>query len=358
MSKAHVFIVNEKTFPYHLKYRFVGTTAGEGKKQHVGLLADMARIRKGDKVIFYLQNVGFFGIYEICSEYPFYVPPDGYLQKELGVPLIYRAMIRPDKVYPLPISEWEAIDKLPERSRDINWSLIYRKLKGERGCSYLLPHEYKNIACLLHSKNKENKQKYLTNLENKIVVYDSNKKSVKVDDGTNSCEYKGETTEVKSHFGKLTTEAQLQAWLTYYIGRHENLSSIFPSDDLTWFANEVYAGVGMQRIDLLCIWQRNNFREFGIYELKSQEIGDSDLEGSIDQIRRYIWWVDSYVREPQDKVKIVWISKGWYVSEQNSVKLDELLEQEKERGLATIEVWEWGQDNEQQPTFELVTRKP
>ena len=62
---THVFIVNEKTFPLHLKYMFAGTGArdldvefndtAENQKvaqNLVGMMADSARIRKGDKIIF------------------------------------------------------------------------------------------------------------------------------------------------------------------------------------------------------------------------------------------------------------------------------------------------------------------
>jgi hypothetical protein len=72
-----VFVVNERTFPYHLKYLFAGTTAGkdktgEDKDKDLSLLADICRVRKGDKVVFYLEKVGFFGIFEVDSDYPIY----------------------------------------------------------------------------------------------------------------------------------------------------------------------------------------------------------------------------------------------------------------------------------------------
>jgi len=141
MNRCHVFVVNEQTFPHHRKYRFAGTTAGRNRAKHVGLLADIARTRPGDKVLFYLQKKGFFGVYEVVSDHPFVEPVQGWRQTELGIPLIYRIKVCPAEIYPKPLSEWKAVDELPERARDIRWSLIYRKLKGERGCSYLFPHE-------------------------------------------------------------------------------------------------------------------------------------------------------------------------------------------------------------------------
>jgi hypothetical protein len=65
---VHVFIVNEKTFKYHLEYLFAGTGAGDKdapflvdpdcnfngntERNLVGLIADISRISIGDKIIF------------------------------------------------------------------------------------------------------------------------------------------------------------------------------------------------------------------------------------------------------------------------------------------------------------------
>ena len=49
--QTHVFIVNDDTFPSHLRYLFAGTGAKE-KDKDVSLLADIKRVRPGDYVIF------------------------------------------------------------------------------------------------------------------------------------------------------------------------------------------------------------------------------------------------------------------------------------------------------------------
>ena len=82
---AHVFIVDEKTFDIHLKYNFAGTGAKESdgiylfdnsieikastERTITGLLADISRIREGDKILFYLQQKNgregmFFGSFQ------------------------------------------------------------------------------------------------------------------------------------------------------------------------------------------------------------------------------------------------------------------------------------------------------
>ena len=73
----HVFVVNDTTFKYHLEYLFAGTCAlenpdfledkeyqnprkkedGVTSKQELsicGMIADVSRIREGDKILFYL----------------------------------------------------------------------------------------------------------------------------------------------------------------------------------------------------------------------------------------------------------------------------------------------------------------
>lgn len=67
---THVFIVNEETFPLHLKYMFAGTGAGDlsvdfngstdnnkVEKNLVSMLTDAARVRKDDKIIFIAREL-------------------------------------------------------------------------------------------------------------------------------------------------------------------------------------------------------------------------------------------------------------------------------------------------------------
>ncbi len=95
MSTTHVFIVDTNTFKYRLEYLFAGTGAKDSyidfnnkpttKLNHttennlVGMIADAQRIRKGDFIIFYLQqnfteNVRegkFYGIFKAKEDFSF-----------------------------------------------------------------------------------------------------------------------------------------------------------------------------------------------------------------------------------------------------------------------------------------------
>jgi len=153
---THVFIVDENTFPFHLQYKFAGTGAKEAD-EHIDLLADIKRVRPGDKVVFYLLGVGFYGIFRIAKD-AFVIKDPIYLLKRLKKKLIYRIFIEHDEVYPKYVTEWEALEKLPLYAQDIIWSLIYRKLKGERGCTPITVDETNRLLDMIREHNQE---KYL-----------------------------------------------------------------------------------------------------------------------------------------------------------------------------------------------------
>lgn len=145
--KTHVFIVNEETFPIHLKYLFVGTGASynhNGSRVwvdwNIELLSDIKRVRAGDFALFYLEGSrkfnGFYGIFKISNQSPivFHTPNRMGLQPALSSKLIYRVLIEPYEVYPDGVPEWDVLDKLPVYATEIQWSLIYRKLLEALEC--------------------------------------------------------------------------------------------------------------------------------------------------------------------------------------------------------------------------------
>jgi hypothetical protein len=143
----HLFVVDEISLKYHLEYMFVGT--GKSSTQFdIELWKDIVRLKPGDKIIFYVQNLKkFYGFFEVAS-YPFfdnahYLQPN--LMSFLGnnqIKLQYRALIKSYKVFQNGIDEFQLIDILPLYSKDVLWSILYRKLKGARGCSPLFPYEF------------------------------------------------------------------------------------------------------------------------------------------------------------------------------------------------------------------------
>lgn len=119
MATTHVFIVDSTTFKYHLEYLFVGTGAKDRKidfnntsncdlshtaeKMLLGMMADSQRVRKGDYVIFYLQQNfaegisegKFYGVFKIKENLSFLDNNDEhqYLKEYLKKSLTFRAII-------------------------------------------------------------------------------------------------------------------------------------------------------------------------------------------------------------------------------------------------------------------------
>ena len=123
MATAHVLIVDSTTFDIHLKYLFAGTGAkehlidynnSENSSLHhsvedmlVAMSADACRIRKDDKIIFYLQQEAgfregkFYGIFKATSNWSFLDNNDDlqHLKCNLEKSLTFRTLIEPDSVY-------------------------------------------------------------------------------------------------------------------------------------------------------------------------------------------------------------------------------------------------------------------
>ena len=131
MLTTHVSIVDSETFPYHLEYLFAGTgskndildfNGREDSELHSGverklvsMISDSQRTRKGDYVIFYLQqNISesifegkFYGLFKVASDFSFLDNNDGnqFLIEGLGKSLLFRTLIEPLQVYSLGVSE-------------------------------------------------------------------------------------------------------------------------------------------------------------------------------------------------------------------------------------------------------------
>jgi hypothetical protein len=294
---AHVFIVNEQTFPLHLNYLFVGVGAG-ARNEWIPLLADVKRVRPKDKVIFYLEGVGFYGIFEIADTTPLIFKDYTYLLNELGKKLIYRALINPYEVYPDFVSEWEALEKLPADPRDIIWSLIYRKLKGARGCTPIFDEEFKKLVKLLRESNNSrplhfsNSDGFSWDVSSKRIIVVPNSR-IKYG-GARNATLNLLQEIIKRAEANRSFEYCLQAYFTENIGIDSRLDQICGGrDELIWIGNEVFCGVGMQKIDIFTITKKNDNKVFRIIELKDEEIEPSIT----NQLLRYINWVSYYLKD-------------------------------------------------------------
>jgi hypothetical protein len=209
-------------------------------------------------------------------------------------------------------------------------------LKAKRGCSYLFPNESERLIELIR---KQNEGQPITARENKCYTYDHQNRTITLEQGKYS--YTGSSNKKPaSQIDLDKAEVDLQAWVCWNLGREQTLDQIVPSKALQWFANEVYAGSGTQKMDILAILTVNGTREFRVLELKNKQVKVSDAQTLKDQTQRYVWWLDSYQRNFEDTIRVFWVARGF---ESGVEKFAAELEQmEKDKGLTKVELWKWG----------------
>lgn len=336
---THVFIVDSTTFKIHLEYLFAGTGAKENyidfnnspkcslypttENMLVSMVADASRIRKNDFIIFYLQQNfrekiregKFYGIFRAKQDWSFLDNNDKkqYLKNELQKSLTFRTLIDPEKVYPEGVTEWEALDEIKniQSPNQMLWSLIYRKLKGNRGNTMITIYESERLSQLIRNKNHKKELK----CNNRLLSFNSkNQKIVCLDKLPKTYEGRREDLNIiprlinKYTQGK-SFEAHLQAYIVKNIGTgiNKRLDNLILNDaKIEWIGNEVSCGVGMQRIDVMVSIISNKQRTIVPIELKAVEAN----EINVFQIQRYVDWLKQYYlpNRPSD-IQPVLISK-------------------------------------------------
>lgn len=320
MATTHVFIVGNTTFKHHLEYQFAGTGAKDSyidfnsspstKLYHsaennlVGMIADSQRIRKGDFVIFYLQqNISqgiyegkFYGIFKAKEVLSFLDNNDEkqFLKNELVKSLTFRTLIEPYEVYAKGVTEWEALDEIKyiQSPNQMLWSLIYRKLKGNRGNTMITIYESERLFKLLRDKNK----RQILNGPN--FTYDFSTQEITLDNIAYRYTGRKEPIDILPRLAKKFNEGKafethLQAYIIQNIGRNTNQSldnCLLEGVDLEWIGNEVSCGVGMQRIDVMLSLTKKDIRIAMPIELKSVEANPNN----IIQLQRYVDWLEQY----------------------------------------------------------------
>lgn len=314
----HLFIVSEKTLPIHLSYGFVGTSKdddfdwanfaahpGNRQRSQSAMYADICRVHKGDEILLYLEKPNnntlreggrFIGIFEVTSSRVFYENNGTYLLNDLGRPLIYRLQMEPKNIYADGVTEWQAMDEMTDfKSRDdIPWSIIYRKMTGGRGCTPLLPHEGDILKRMIDLRNGGQR------IHVRPIEFDRNTLNLRQSANPN-IPYVGNATNYQDisvfllHLMNNTTrkwEIQLQAYLMQELKRNVVLTrTLFPEVELGWIGNEIYAGAGMQSIDILA-YSTNGLNNFvHLIELKSVPAEAS----AAAQVNRYIKWIKAHV---------------------------------------------------------------
>lgn len=341
MATTHVLIVDETTFKVHLEYMFAGTGsrtdavdfnysptttlysgrkfAGENKL--CGMIADFGRVRLGDYIIFYLQAQSriegkFYGVFKVKSTEVFLenYSTAQYLLSDLGKNLTFRVEIEPDTIYAKGVSEWEALDSIKGLTspKQMLWSLIYRKLKGNRGNTMITLYESERLIQIIRTANSR------TSLSGLKFSFDHVTKKIVLSSHKHS--YSGITTINinvlprlihKLNCGK-AFETYLQAYITQNIGKSTNTSldnSVIPSHNIIeWIGNEVSCGVGMQRIDICLSVSENTQKTIIPIELKAVEASKDNLH----QIQRYVDWLEQYYlpNRPSDIQPMLITKKG------------------------------------------------
>lgn len=326
---THVFIVNKQTIKVHLEYLFAGTGSSndapflldtqyinprrktEGitssaERNLAAMIADISRIRIGDKIIFYLQasnnNPGmFFGIFEAASK-AFYQPnSNDDLIEELGKSLNFRVLIRPYKVYSKGISEHNALDSLVciKHPSDMCWSLIYRKLKGNRGCTMITDNESKRLEILLSAKNNdEYLESNFFSFENNIIVASDIEKSYSgLDNDLNILPRLLYKVKRNNKY-----ESHLQAYVVQNIDKEPLKPLLLKNANNLWIGNEMSCGIGMQRIDVSTIQTINDKVYINIIELKCTEAYNEIID---NQISWYIEWTRDYILPTYQRKKVI-----------------------------------------------------
>ncbi|MGQ9706283.1 MAG: DUF91 domain-containing protein [bacterium] len=320
MATTHVFIVDINTFKYHLEYLFAGTGAREESidfnnssksKLHfqrennlVAMIADACRVRKGDYIIFYLQQNysqrvyegKFYGIFRAKNDISFLDNNDEkqFLKRELNKSLTFRTLIEPYEVYPKGVTEWEALDEIKYINSPCQmlWSLIYRKLKANRGNTMITIYESERLFKLIRDKNKN------IALKSDGFSFDIDLQEIKE---SKTSLYTGRMKQInllprllRKYEENKSFEIHLQAYLTQNIGRNTNKSlneTLLENKNFEWLGNEVYCGVGMQRIDILLSIPISDIKRIIIpIELKSTYASPDNIL----QLQRYVDWLEQY----------------------------------------------------------------
>jgi hypothetical protein len=157
---SHVFIVDGSTLRLHLEHLFAGIGARQDgfeliqnpkaisrtARRMAGMASDISRVANGDSVFFYLQqsksSAGrFYGEF-VAVGTPYGVENGKMIAGvKLSKNLPLRVSIAPKKVFPRGVREDDFLDRLSDplsgvllKPYEAPWTLIYRKLLGNRGC--------------------------------------------------------------------------------------------------------------------------------------------------------------------------------------------------------------------------------
>ena len=207
---------------------------------------------------------------------------------------VYRIEIEADTVYSYGITEHEYLDDLTgkEAPYELCWSLIYRKLKGNRGCTMITPYEFEDLLCKIKKKNQDNQ------LKGAGFTFDEGEVRIITAKGTKQYNGRRKSLDIKPRLlykaGKKNAfETHLQAYVMQKYDDGILKKLLLPlGNGSAWVGNEVACGVGMQKIDTLIIEQNDEEIHVKVVELKDEEPYEYILS---HQLRWYLQWVSQYI---------------------------------------------------------------
>lgn len=336
MSTSHVFIVDEKTFPIHLQCMFAGTGKTEKKndnkrtlildknfnfedclksKAFIGMIQDICRIRVDDEVFFYVCRNGksegeFFGVFKIIKvgteKIPFAFESNNSeeakdISKNLEKTLQFRVKIAPKNVYKKGVPETRILDSFDgkTKAKDLCWSLIYRKLKGERGCTPITEAESTKLKKELENINEEAPWGSTNDYS-----FDTKKRIINTEQPSSEHVVNLSHVDIKTKIEELGIKSE--SILQTYILSSDEIKQKFvtSSSEIIWVGNEVFCSFGNSKIDILIVSKNKNNYVISPIELKNCPLKPNDKE----QILRYKEWCNihkkSFIPVEGAKIKI------------------------------------------------------
>ena len=270
--------------------RLIGAPPGYVGYEEGGQLTEAVRTKPYSVILFDEIEKAHPDVFNILLQ----VLDDGRLTDELGKGLSYRIEIEPDTVYSYGITEHEYLDDLTgkEAPYELCWSLIYRKLKGNRGCTMITPYEFEDLLAKIKQKNQDNQ------LKGAGFTFDEEEARIITAKETKQYTGRKGSLDIKPRLlykaGKKNAfETHLQAYVMqkYDDGILKNI--LLPLENgSAWVGNEVACGVGMQKIDALIIEQNDEEIHVKVVELKDEEPYEYILS---HQLRWYLQWVSQYI---------------------------------------------------------------
>ncbi|SMN00734.1 hypothetical protein SPONL_1532 [uncultured Candidatus Thioglobus sp.] len=321
---THILTVTKRTFKIHLNYMFIGT--GKNNSPHQpSALADILGVRDNDNIIFYVMNVGFFGIFKAIGGvfYEYDATNQQYLGIEIGdKTLTYRVKIKPHEVYETPISEWDMMenpDNVEQQSIfNMQWSWIFKKLNASRGCLAIDSHEFQLLKKMFSRKNNK-----LPNINNYDYI---NGKIIKLD---NSLSYDNSKTNIQprsnSRIFKIKKEEDLRILFTAKSGSNLILNKVLnPSENglVNFISNEVLCSFSERKMDLLLGTDKEKCL---LIELKNEFVYNKNI---YNQIKEYARWVSSYKLFYKEIIPVLILKEAKIMAKRKGAKYFKYLSEE------------------------------